>query len=151
MSKKKLIDVYPYAVEDEQIRFLLFKRRSGQLYEGNWRMIGGKVELGERADVAAKREFAEETALSYIKFWNVPEINRFWDVFSKDVVEAVPFAVEIQAYEQAVLNKEHSQWAWFRLEDLTLDRLWPQQLHILKLIHTIVRQNAIRPEWELPD
>lgn len=149
MAKKKLIDVYPYAVEEGQIRFLLFKRQAGQLYEESWRMIGGKVEPDERADIAAMREFAEETALSYVKFWCIPQINRFWDVFSKDVVEAVPFAVEIQAHESPVLNKEHSAWAWFRVEDLTLEHLWPQQLHILKLVHAIVQQNAIRREWEL--
>ncbi|MGF1670420.1 MAG: NUDIX domain-containing protein, partial [Balneolaceae bacterium] len=89
MYKKKLIDVYPYKIIDGKPQFLLLKRSRDKIYEGQWRMIGGKVEQNETYWQAALRELAEETKLKSNRFWSVPTVNHFYES-SSDQIHLIP-------------------------------------------------------------
>jgi dihydroneopterin triphosphate diphosphatase len=95
MAEKKLIDLYPYRVTDDQPEFLLLKRSKGRIYQGQWRMIGGKVEEGEAYWQAALRELDEETGLVPLKFWTLPSINQFYEAKTDQILSIPAFAAEI--------------------------------------------------------
>lgn len=150
MSKKKLIDLYPYRFSKNTPEFLLCKRSSGKIYSGQWRMIGGKVESGETYWQAALRELREETALTPDKFWTVPSLNQFYEA-KRDMILTIPvFAAEINVSAKPVLNDEHSSFGWFDANEAVSRIIWPEQQRLITTINSIITSTEIPEEWIVP-
>lgn len=147
MAKKKLIDLYPYRFNENEVEFLLLKRAEGEKYDGQWRMIGGKVEEREAYWEAALRELKEETGLKPATFWTIPSLNTFYEWNTDEVLLIPAFAAEISASASIILNKEHSSSKWFDIEEATELIFWPEQRRLLKLLHNIVTSNQILDDW----
>jgi dATP pyrophosphohydrolase len=148
MSKKKLIDLYPYRfLEKNGPEFLLCKRASNKIYSGQWRMIGGKVEPDETYWQAALRELREETALVPEKFWTVPSLNQFYEAKHDQILSIPVFAAEINASAQPVLNDEHTTFGWFGLNEAADRIIWPEQQRLIAIIDKIVTSTEIPEEW----
>lgn len=148
MRENKLIDVYPYTFSDsKELFYLLFKRSDNVIYSGQWRMIGGKVAETETYWQAAAREFIEETGLIPQNFWTVPTLNSFYLPNQDEIVHAVPFAVEISNGQHIVLNHEHSDYAFFSIDEAISNLVWPEQKRIIRLVHDIVLANGVLDEW----
>ncbi len=147
MAEKKLIDLYPYKVEDKEPLFLLFKRAKGHIYEGQWRMIGGKVNPGETYWQAALRELKEETELVPKLFWSVPSLNRFYEHRTDKILTIPAFAADLNAKNSIKLNSEHSTFEWFTLQKALEVIIWPEQKRLLKLVHNIVTSDQILDDW----
>jgi len=150
MSKKKLIDLYPYRFSGNTPEFLLCKRSSSKIYSGQWRMIGGKVKPGETYWQAALRELREETALSPEKFWAVPSINHFYEAKSDQILSIPVFAAEINLSASPVLNEEHSAFGWFDAKEATGRIIWPEQQRLITTINQIITSTEIPEEWIVP-
>ncbi len=128
-----LIDVYPYRQgEAGATEFLLLRRAPGTVYEGQWRMVGGKIERGETASRAALRELAEETGAQPESLWVVPSLNTFFEWKTDRIRISVPFAAQISGPIR--LNREHDDHAWFSPEDAATRLAWPEQRRLLRLI-----------------
>jgi dATP pyrophosphohydrolase len=148
MAKKKLIDLYPYRLtNNNKLEFLLFKRAEGQKYDGQWRMIGGKVEEGETYWEAALREMDEETGLKPKTFWSLPSLNKFYEWNTDEVLLIPAFGAEISRTDSIVLNEEHSTSKWFDIDEASDLIYWPEQRRLLKLLHDIVTSNQILDDW----
>lgn len=147
MAKKKLIDLYPYRINNNEIEFLLFKRAEGHIYDGQWRMIGGKVEDEETYWQAALRELDEETGLKPTKFWTLPSLNKFYEWDSDEILLIPAFAAEIDSTGSIQLDKEHSKADWFEIKEAAGLICWPEQRRLLKLLHNIVTSNQILDDW----
>ena len=147
MAEKKLIDLYPYRINNKAIEFLLLKRAEGQLYDGQWRMIGGKVDAGETHWQAALRELDEETGLQPLKFWTLPSLNKFYEWNSDTILFIPAFAAQIDSTDSIQLDKEHSEAVWLEINDATERLFWPEQRRLLKLLHNIVTSNQILDDW----
>lgn len=147
MADKRLIDLYPYQIVDSKPVYLLFKRAKGQLYHGQWRMIGGKVENDERYWNAALRELYEETHLTPCKLWTVPSVNTFYEHSTDKILQIPAFAAEITADEHIILDSEHSEYKWFELDQALENIVWPEQQRLLRLTHTIITSNQILDDW----
>jgi len=150
MSKKKLIDLYPYRFSGNTPEFLLCKRSSTKIYSGQWRMIGGKVEPGETYWQAALRELREETALSPEKFWTVPSINQFYEAKRDQILSIPVFAAEINSSAALVLNDEHSAYDWFNAKEAVSQIIWPEQQRLINTINQIITSTEIPEEWIVP-
>lgn len=147
MAKKKLIDLYLYRIKDQQVEYLLLKRAEGQKYDGQWRMIGGKVEKGETYWQAALRELYEETRLKPITYWTIPSLNKFYEHSTDEILTIPAFAAEITKSDSVILDKEHSIAKWFEIND-ALERIrWPEQRRLLRLLDEIVTSNQILDDW----
>lgn len=143
----RLVDIYPYSKDNNELKFLIFKRANNVIYSGQWRMIGGKVKEGEKATEAALRELKEETKLIPNLFWVLPSINQFYDR-SSGVIRHVPaFAAEVNANAEIQLNHEHSSYTWISKDDLNDYLSWPEQKRLMKLLSNIVSNNQILEEW----
>jgi dATP pyrophosphohydrolase len=124
MSTNKLIDVYPYRyTELGAHEFLIFRRSKGMEYSGQWRMVGGKIEKGEKAYEAAYRELLEETGLKPRRFWTLPTVNSFYSS-KNDCVYFIPaFAAEISHGESLSLNREHDDYQWVQPANISKRRV----------------------------
>src|SRR6056297_2669098 len=150
MSKKKLIDLYPYRFSNSTPEFLLCKRSSGKNYSVQWRMIGGKVERGETYWEAALRELREETALTPDKLWTVASLIQFYEA-KRDMIVTIPvFAAEINVSAEPVLNDEHSSFGWFDANKAVSRIIWPEQQRLITTIHSIITSTEIPEEWIVP-
>lgn len=133
------------------LEFLLLKRAQGKIYAGQWRMVGGKVELGESHWMAARREFEEETKLSMKVFWTVPSVNQFYE-YKTDTIYRIPvFAAELEHGAEPVLNEEHTEYRWVPGDKVEEYVLWPEQQRLMGVIERIVGLNQILPEWTIED
>jgi dATP pyrophosphohydrolase len=147
MSKKRLIDLYAYRIVDGQPEFLLFKRAKGKIYQGQWRMVGGKVKPDETSWQGALRELKEETGFVPTTFWTIPSVNSFYE-HKSDTVHHIPaFAAEIKADQKPILDEEHTEYEWLPLEEAVHRISWPEQQRLLKLTESIITENEILEDW----
>lgn len=142
----RAVDVYAYRPGDPP-DFLLFRRAEGVIYEGAWRMIGGKIERGEPAWRAALREIGEETGQTPQTLWTLPSTNTFYE-WQADRVNVIPaFAAELDS--DPVLDEEHDAFRWLPAKEAA-DRLqWPEQRRLLRLADEMLR-GAVPPELHVP-
>jgi len=143
-----LVDVYPYRYVNDDIHFLLLHRSETQIYGGQWRMIGGKVETNETHAQTAHREFMEETGLQAKLKWVVPTINSFFDPQADSIRHIPVFAFECDDYIVR-LNHEHDDCSWCNLTDAQEKVSWYEHKRIIRLIHDILRSSGIMKEWVL--
>lgn len=150
MAEKRLIDLYPYKLDGKKVFFLLFKRASGRIYDGQWRMIGGKVQNGESHWEAALRELMEETTLTPELMWTIPSLNSFYEHQSDKILNIPAFAAEIDGSSPILLDSEHSEYDWFLLDEAIDKILWPEQRRLLRLTDTLITSNQILEDWHVP-
>ncbi|AXJ00424.1 dATP pyrophosphohydrolase [Cyclonatronum proteinivorum] len=132
------------------IEFLLMRRAKGKLYEGQWRMVGGKVKPAETAAMAAFRELDEETGLIPTLFWCVPSLNAYFDFKANTVHHIAVFACCCETNAVPLLNYEHDQYDWFTADKAALKTRWPEQQRLIQLITRILQsQTPLPPEWVL--
>ncbi|MEX0647530.1 MAG: NUDIX pyrophosphatase [Balneolaceae bacterium] len=147
MQKKKVIDVYPYRVKNSEPEFLLFQRAKGKIYQGQWRMIGGKVKENEAYWQAGLRELKEETGLEPKKFWTLPGINSFYEHKTDQVLLIPAFAAELEENQSPVLDDEHTSYQWLTAEKTKSFIPWPEQIRLIQLAHNIITSNQILDDW----
>lgn len=146
---KKLIDVYPYKIEAEKPRFLIFKRSSQKIYANQWRMVGGKVKVGEERWRAALRELKEETGLEPAKFWSIPSVNQFYEA-QTDTLHTIPaFAAQIENNTHIQLDEEHTEFKWIGISEVKNYIPWPEQRRLMQLVSDILTDQTyqVLPEW----
>ena len=133
----RVIDVYPYRrLPGSQFEFLLLRRATGQMFEGQWRMIGGRIRADETAWQAALREAREELGDDPLVFWALPSVNVFYDS-QHDTVNLVPaFAAELGA--DPILNQEHDTFAWLDVDTAACRLMWPEQQRLLRFTSEIL-------------
>ncbi|MDT8324057.1 MAG: NUDIX pyrophosphatase [Bacteroidota bacterium] len=112
--KVTMIQAYVYRRSaDGDMSYLLLRRATGErLYPGMWQMVTGRLEAGERAVDAAKREIFEETGLRVTELTVVPYVASFYFA-PDDAVHHVPvFAAEAPTDFIIHLSVEHEDAAW---------------------------------------
>lgn len=150
MADKKLVDLYPYRLNSGVPQFLMMKRAAGKIYEGQWRMVGGKVQKDETYWQAARRELDEETSLPVIKFWSVPSLNHFYEAKTDAILFIPAFAAEVPPHAEPKLDDEHIAHEWMTREACEKVIVWPEQKRLLGIIEQIVISNQIADEWVIP-
>jgi 8-oxo-dGTP pyrophosphatase MutT (NUDIX family) len=136
----RVVDVYPYRHQSVNPEFLLLRRADGTPYEGQWRMVGGKIEADEAAWEAALRECREETGQSPEKFWALPSVNTFYE-WEADRINLTPaFAAALSG--PPALDNEHDDYGWWPAREAA-DRLaWPEQRRLLRLADRTLRDGV---------
>ena len=88
-------------------RVLMLRRGPGSGdAQGSWAFPGGKLEDGETAEEAARRECVEEIGHP------PPEVLREWTRRIRDDVDYTTFVGRVEEEFVPRLNGEHNQWAW---------------------------------------
>lgn len=103
-------------------RVLFLRRRDGVDAAGCWAFPGGKIEAGETARLAARREVWEETGILYVGPLLPLSVadNGFQG-----------FAAELPAEVVPVLNEEHTAYVWAPFDNLPTP-LHPSMIELLQ-------------------
>lgn len=144
---KRLVDVYPYRQERDEVKFLVFKRAADVQYAHQWRMVGGKANAQETYFEAALRELKEETGLSPDLLWSIPSVNQFYDYKSDSILQIPAFGAKVNKESPITLNHEHVTWKWISQEGLDTYIQWPEQKRLMKLLAYILTSKQILDEW----
>lgn len=147
MRNVKVIDVYPYCLTGDHIKYLLLHRSSDHIYSNQWRMVGGKVIEGEKSWEAGLRELNEETGNEPIRFWTIPSINHFYDHESDQIFHIPAFAAQLKAESTIILNDEHDNYQWINYDEIRELIYWPEQLKMFEIIDQLIHHDKILPNW----
>jgi len=132
--KSTLIEAHIFRKVNNGIEFLLMKRAPNDIYAGVWQMVTGSNENSEKAFETALREIKEETNLSPIGFWIVPNVNSFYSAVS-DSINMVPvFVAEVESNYDVVLSSEHTEYLWCSEEEAKGLLAWPGQRESVDII-----------------
>jgi dihydroneopterin triphosphate diphosphatase len=124
------------------LEYLLLKRAFGKLYEGTWRMVGGKLKPEETAWQACLRELSEETQLRPLKLFVVPYLNRFYE-WQHDRINDIPvFVVTVPPGSDPVLDAEHSSWLWASEAEALARLSWPGQREGLRAAGVLLQTDS---------
>ncbi|NUM80290.1 NUDIX domain-containing protein [bacterium] len=133
----RVIDCHVFRLEDDEPLYLLLKRAGQVIYADSWRMVGGKIENGEKAYETALRELKEETGLKPLHFWAAPFVNNFYEA-SHDRINMIPvFAAEVTS-EDVKLTHEHSDYQWMTYDEALEALPWPAQQEGLRIVHEFI-------------
>ena len=124
--KPGCVSVHVVRLDEEEPRYLLL-RRCGRYLFGNWQMVSGKIEEGEKAYETALRELQEETGINKQKsdlifddlshkFMIYSEwIDRYkeYTYSNKEYI----FSLKLNDEVSVKLSREHSSYKWVDLND----------------------------------
>jgi len=129
-----LVEAHIFRKIGNDLEFLLLKRALNEKYADVWQMVTGSIE-SESANQTALREINEETGLTPIKFWVVPNINSFYSP-EQDVIIMIPvFAVLVDKNQKVIISEEHSEYKWVKKEEAIKLLAWPGQRKSVEIIY----------------
>ena len=107
-------------------RVLTLRRGAGTRCTGAWEIVHGRIEHGERPDVAACREVLEETGLSIERLYSIT-VNPFYLVATDSVEMAIVFAAVVAPGATPRLAEEHDAWQWLTPDEASALLAWPRE------------------------
>ncbi len=128
---KKRIEVAAAVLHDDTGRFLLAQRPPGKAYEGYWEFPGGKVEHGESAADAMRRELHEELGIEVDAGSVCPWLTRDFDYEHANV--RLRF-FRIYRWRGNPHGREGQQFAWQESTALNVAPILPANGPILRAL-----------------
>jgi 8-oxo-dGTP diphosphatase len=123
------MEVAAAVVLSEDGRFLLAQRPPGKPYAGYWEFPGGKVEEGESAEAALRRELHEELGIQVEQAY--PWITRDYD-YPHAAVRLRFFRVA--TWRGTLHGRESQQFAWQSLQFLNVSPVLPANGPVLRAL-----------------
>ncbi|MCJ7552497.1 MAG: NUDIX domain-containing protein [Ignavibacteriaceae bacterium] len=122
-----LIEAHIFREMNGQIEFLLLKRSPTQYYPNLWQMISGKIKPNEKAFECALREIKEETGLTPLNLWVVPNVNSFYTAENDSITSVPVFATKVNYNSEINLSNEHVEYKWLSSEEAKQHLAWVGQ------------------------
>jgi 8-oxo-dGTP diphosphatase/2-hydroxy-dATP diphosphatase len=97
---------------------------------GRWNGFGGKVEMNESIEEAARRELKEEVGIE-VKDLNKIGIIEFQFESDPKILEVHIF--KSQDFLGEPLESEEMNPQWFFIEEIPFDKMWPSDMHWMPL------------------
>ncbi len=142
----RVIDAYVFRKTNDGLLFLILKRAKTKRYEHLWQGVAGKIEAGETAPEAAKRELMEETGFKPKHMFVADHVSRFYEAHG-DRINLVPvFGIEVDS-DQITLSDEHCDYKWVTLEEALEHLVWQGQKKGIRVVSDMVLSNDDRIRW----
>jgi dATP pyrophosphohydrolase len=142
----RVVDAYVFRKTDDGLLYLILKRAKTKRYEHLWQGVAGKIEAGESAPKAAKRELLEETGLKPKHMFVADHVSRFYEAHG-DRINLVPvFGIEVDS-DQITLSDEHCDYKWVTLEEALEHLVWQGQKKGIRVVSDMVLSNDDRIRW----
>ena len=121
-------------MNNHELEFLAIKRAQVVSYPNIWQMVTGVILENEKAYLTAIREIKEETNLTPIKFWTLPNINSFYSS-KDDCIFMIPvFVAEVEMSAVVKISNEHSEYKWVDKNEMISLLAWPGQKKSIEII-----------------
>lgn len=120
-----------FVVKEDRILLGMKKRGFGA---GRWNGFGGKVEVGESIEAAAKRETKEESGIEISEMQEVG-IHEF--EFASDrgaILEVHVFRVD--KWQGEPRETEEMRPQWYTTDAIPYDEMWPDDIHWIPVFLT---------------
>jgi dATP pyrophosphohydrolase len=132
----RIVELFVFRFSGDRPEYLLLRRADGEpLYPGMWQCITGRIEEGEKAWQAARRELREETGLEPGRVWVVPHVSAFYDPVHDALHLSPVFATQVAPAAVPVLSPEHQSLAWLPYREAAARLVWPGQRKGLEIVH----------------
>jgi len=138
-----LIEAHIFRELNGRLEFLLLKRSPVQYYPNIWQMVSGKVKPEEKAYDSALREIKEETGLTPLNYWVVPNINSFYTADNDSITLVPVFAAIVKNDEKVLISNEHSEFGWFTPEEAKKKLAWAGQHRSVDIIVDYFQNNNV--------
>jgi len=125
----KRVEVAAAVMVNSRGEFLLAQRPAGKVYAGYWEFPGGKVELGESAAAALKRELHEELGVEVEKAY--PWLTREFDYEHAAVTLRFFRVLE---WRGTLHGREQQQFAWQSIRNVNVAPILPANGPILRAL-----------------
>ena len=131
---EQIMDCLPIAsveaviVQDDA---LLVMKRKNKPVMGEWWFPGGRIRRGESFEEALRREIKEETGLDLVSF---ELLNVYCRVFAERHDITIAYLCHVKRGE-VVLDGEHSEYAFFPLDDMPVG-LHPCMAEVIADLHS---------------
>jgi 8-oxo-dGTP pyrophosphatase MutT (NUDIX family) len=139
------VDVYVVRKAPGGLECLVLRRSPGGRCTGAWEAVHGSIEAGETPVDAARRELAEETGLTAVRWYNLSRVEAFYR-HRADEVALIPAFVAVVSADAAVrLGPEHDRSEWLTVGRAS-DRLaWPRERRAVADIQVLLEQGDAGP------
>jgi 8-oxo-dGTP pyrophosphatase MutT (NUDIX family) len=117
---------------------LLLRRAANTRCTGAWEIVHGKVERGERPEVAARRELHEETALTLERLYNIT-LGGFYLHHQGVLSLSVVFCAIVPSAVDPTLGEEHDAFEWLPFPAAMERCAWPREREALAHIQHLLR------------
>ena len=129
MSAVKRVEVAAAVIENDRGEFLLAQRPVGKVYAGYWEFPGGKVEPGESAVDALKRELHEELGIEVDAAY--PWLTREFDYAHAAVILRF---FRVLKWRGEPHGREQQQFAWQSIRNVNVAPVLPANGPILRAL-----------------
>jgi len=135
------VDVWIHRGPPDRPEFLLLRRAEEPA--GLWLPVMGKVEPGETAVGAARRETREETGFDALDLHQIDGVHTFY-LARTDTVQLTPvFAARISS-DTPTLSAEHDAFRWVAYPQVLDEIVWPgQRPCVEQVVIDAIRSSAI--------
>lgn len=125
-SRVTYVDIYVMRGRADALQVLLLRRARDQARGGTWEGVHGKIDDGETAVAAARRELQEEIGCAPMVLYNLSRVEQFY-LHASDQVVLIPVFVAFVAPDAVVhLSAEHDTLLWLTPADAREQCTWPR-------------------------
>lgn len=114
---------------------------------GSWEMVHGKVEAGEAAESAARRELHEETGLEAVRLLSV-KMHHFYLMPAQSVQLAAVFLAVVAPDAKVVLGPEHGKHVWLTPSQARRRFTWPEERRSLDDARVLLAATTVHDSIE---
>ncbi len=133
-----IIDLVVVRFGGAGLETLLLRRAANTRCTGAWEIVHGKIERGERPEVAARRELREETGLTLERLYNIT-LGGFY-LHQQGVLSlSVVFCAIVSPDSDPALGDEHDLFAWLPFAAAMERCAWPREREALSHIQHLLR------------
>jgi dihydroneopterin triphosphate diphosphatase len=141
-----IIDAYLFRRANARVQFLVLRRKPELPMGDTWQAVHGKIEAGETALDAVKRETQQRTGLLPIRLYSADYIGQFYDHESDTIVLAPTFAVQVAPRAKPNVSAEYVDYAWCDLEETTARLMWTSQRWAVRHIYDVIAMGGDESE-----
>lgn len=111
-------------------RILLGMKKRG-FGAGRWNGFGGKLEVGETVEEAAKREMLQESGITILSMEKVGTLDFEFEAKPGDIIEVNIFRVI--EWKGKPVEGEEMKPEWFPVNEIPFDHMWPDDRYWVPL------------------
>lgn len=134
-----IIDLVVARFGSSGLEILLLRRAAGMRCTGAWEIVHGKIDAGERPELAALRELREETGLAAQRLYNIT-LGGFYLHRQGVVGLSVVFCAMISTDSpDPVMADEHDAFEWLPIIEAMTRCAWPREREAMTHIAHLLR------------
>ncbi|CAN5616343.1 (deoxy)nucleoside triphosphate pyrophosphohydrolase [soil metagenome] len=126
------ITVVAGIIYKDEDHFLIAKRKTGKVNAGFWELPGGKIETGEKAEVALERELKEELDIT------IDEVRYFTQsIFTDTDLKIILECYTCRFVAGTFTLSDHDEILWIRKEEVADYIFTKADRSVLMLLHNL--------------